>query len=57
MALLWIGSIFSPYVVLWAIGASTPVLAAWAWQSLRVRGAELVSIPSDPNTNVEMVQA
>jgi cytochrome c oxidase subunit 1 len=57
MAVLWIGSIFSPYVVLWSIGLSTPVLIAWAWQSLHVKGVEQVSPPENPAAVVEMVQA
>jgi cytochrome c oxidase subunit I+III len=46
MGLTFIGSIFSPYLVLVGLGASLPGLLAWAWQSLNShRGPDRVAAP------------
>jgi len=47
MALLFIGSIFSPYFVLGALGLSTIGMAGWAWQSTnQSKGPERVATPA-----------
>jgi hypothetical protein len=45
MALLFIGSIFSPYMVLVGIGASVLGLAGWAWQSVGDIETERIALP------------
>jgi hypothetical protein len=47
MAVLFIGSIFSPYFVLGALGLSMIGLAGWGWQSTREsKGPERVATPA-----------
>ena len=45
MAVLFIGSIFSPYFVLGGLGLSLIGIAGWAWVSVKPSGRELVATP------------
>jgi cytochrome c oxidase subunit 1 len=45
MAVIFIGSVFSPYFVLGGLGLSLLGLAGWGWQSMRPKGPEIVAAP------------
>jgi cytochrome c oxidase subunit I+III len=45
MGVTFIGSIFSPYLVLVGLGLALIGLAGWAWQSLKPSGPERVALP------------
>jgi cytochrome c oxidase subunit 1 len=46
MGVTFIGSIFSPYMVLIGLGLSMLGLAGWGWQGSEALGAERVEVPA-----------
>jgi hypothetical protein len=46
MGLIFIGSIFTPYLVLVGLGVALIGLAGWGWQSSKSEGPQLVALPA-----------
>jgi cytochrome c oxidase subunit 1 len=46
MGLIFIGSIFTPYLVLVGLGVALIGLAGWGWQSSKPEGLQLVALPA-----------
>jgi cytochrome c oxidase subunit I+III len=46
MGLIFIGSIFTPYLVLVGLGVAVIGLAGWGWQSSKLEGPQLVALPA-----------